>query len=101
MRFDDTNPVKEEMEYIEAIEEDVRWMGFDWGAHLHFASDYFQQLYDWAEQLIESGKAYVDDLSPEEMREYRGTLTEPGRDSPYRGRSPEENLDLFRRMKGR
>ena len=87
------------MEYIEAIEADVRWMGFDWGEHLHFASDYFQQLYDWAEHLITHGKAYVDDLSPEEIRAHRGTLTEPGRDSPYRTRTPEENLDLFRRMK--
>ena len=99
LRFDDTNPTKEEQLYIDAIEADVRWLGFDWGPHLHHASDYFQQLYDWAEHLIETGKAYVDDLSPEEMREYRGTLTEPGRDSPYRSRSPEESLDLFRRMK--
>ena len=99
LRFDDTNPTKEEQLYIDAIEEDVRWLGFDWGSHLHHASDYFQQLYDWAEHLIETGKAYVDDLSPEEMRAYRGTLTEPGRDSPYRSRSPEESLDLFRRMK--
>ena len=99
LRFDDTNPTKEEQLYIDAIEEDVRWLGFDWGPHLHHASDYFQQLYDWAEHLIETGKAYVDDLSPEEMREYRGTLTEPGRDSPYRSRSVEESLDLFRRMK--
>ncbi|MEM7226665.1 MAG: glutamine--tRNA ligase/YqeY domain fusion protein [Pseudomonadota bacterium] len=99
LRFDDTNPTKEEEEYIEAIQEDVRWLGFDWGDHLQFASNYFDQLYAWAEHLIESGQAYVDDLSPEEMRDYRGTLTEPGRDSPYRERSAEESLDLFRRMK--
>ena len=99
LRFDDTNPAKEEQLYIDAIEEDVRWLGFDWGPHLHHASDYFRQLYNWAEHLIETGKAYVDDLSPEEMRAYRGTLTEPGRDSPYRSRLPEESLDLFRRMK--
>ena len=99
LRFDDTNPVKEEHEYIEAIQEDVRWLGFDWGAHLYFASDYFEQLYDWAEHLIRNGKAYVDDLSPEEIRAYRGTLTEPGRNSPYRDRPAEENLDLFRRMR--
>ena len=99
LRFDDTNPTKEEMEYIEAIKQDVRWLGFDWGEHLRFASDYFEQLYDWAEHLINEGKAYVDDLSPEEIRQYRGTLTEPGVDSPYRGRPVEENLDLFRRMR--
>ena len=99
LRFDDTNPTKEEQEYIDAIERDVRWLGFDWGRHLYHASDYFQQLYDWAEHLIRTGKAYVDDQSQQEMRENRGTLTEPGRDSPYRDRSPEENLDLFRRMR--
>jgi glutaminyl-tRNA synthetase len=99
LRFDDTNPIKEEMEYIEAIQRDVRWLGFDWGEHLHFTSDYFEQLYEWAEHLIRQGKAYVDDLSAEEIRDYRGTLTEPGRDSPHRTRSPEENLDLFRRMR--
>ncbi len=99
LRFDDTNPTKEEMEYIEAIKQDVRWLGFDWGEHLRFASDYFEQLYGWAEHLINEGKAYVDDLSPEEIRQYRGTLTEPGKDSPYRDRSVEENLDLFRRMR--
>ena len=99
LRFDDTNPVKEELEYIEAIKADVAWLGFDWGAHLYFASDYFEQLYDWAEHLIRDGKAYVDDLSPEDIREYRGTLTEPGRDSPFRERGVEENLDLFRRMR--
>ena len=78
---------------------DVRWLGFDWGEHLYYASDYFEQLYEWAEQLIRAGKAYVDDLTAEQIREYRGTLTEPGRDSPYRDRSVEENLDLFRRMR--
>ena len=99
LRFDDTNPTKEEQEYIDAIERDVRWLGFDWGRHLYHASDYFQQLYDWAEHLIRTGKAYVDDQSQQEMRDNRGTLTEPGRDSPHRDRSPEENLDLFRRMR--
>jgi glutaminyl-tRNA synthetase len=99
LRFDDTNPTKEEQEYIDAIERDVRWLGFDWGRHLYHASDYFQQLYDWAEHLIKTGKAYVDDQSQQEMRDNRGSLTEPGRDSPYRDRSPEENLDLFRRMR--
>jgi glutaminyl-tRNA synthetase len=99
LRFDDTNPTKEEQEYIDAIERDVRWLGFDWGEHLHHASDYFEQLYDWAEHLIRTGKAYVDDQSPEEMRIARGTLTEPGKNSPFRDRSVEENLDLFRRMR--
>ena len=99
MRFDDTNPVKEEHEYIDAIQEDVRWLGFDWGEHLYFASDHFERLYTWAEHLIEAGNAYIDDLSPEEIREYRGTLTEPGRNSPHRARAPEESLDLFRRMR--
>ena len=99
LRFDDTNPVKEEQEYIDAIERDVRWLGFDWGAHLYHASDYFEQLYQWAEHLIRTGKAYVDDQSQDEMRAARGTLTEPGRNSPYRERSVEENLDLFRRMR--
>jgi glutaminyl-tRNA synthetase len=99
LRFDDTNPTKEEQEYIDAIEHDVRWLGFDWGAHLHHASDYFEQLYDWAEHLIRAGKAYVDDQSQEEMRLTRGTLTEPGRASPFRDRGVEENLDLFRRMR--
>ncbi len=99
MRFDDTNPVKEEEEYIEAIKEDVRWLGFDWGEHLYFASDYFEKLYEWAEHLIREGKAYVDDLSAEEMREYRGTLTEPGKNSPHRDRSIDDNLDLFARMR--
>jgi glutaminyl-tRNA synthetase len=99
LRFDDTNPVKEELEYIEAIKADVRWLGFDWGQHLYFASDNFEQLYDWARHLIRAGKAYVDDLSAEEIREHRGTLTEPGRNSPFREREAEENLDLFGRMR--
>ncbi len=99
LRFDDTNPEKEEVEYIESIQEDIRWLGFDWGEHLYFASDYFEQLYDYAEHLIQDGLAYVDSLSAEEIREYRGTLTEPGIPSPYRDRTPEENLDLFRRMR--
>jgi len=99
LRFDDTNPIKEEMEFIEAIQTDVRWMGFDWGERPYYASDNFEQLYDWAEHLIRAGKAYVDDLSPDEIRAYRGTLTEPGKNSPYRARAVDENLDLFRRMR--
>jgi glutaminyl-tRNA synthetase len=99
LRFDDTNPTKEEIEFIDAISEDVRWLGFDWGEHLYFASDNFQQLYDWAEHLIKNGAAYVDDLTADEMREYRGTLTEPGKPSPHRDRGTDENLDLFRRMR--
>jgi glutaminyl-tRNA synthetase len=99
LRFDDTNPTKEEMEYIEAIRRDVAWLGFDWGEHEYYASDYFEQLYEWAVHLIEHGKAYVDDLSAEEIRAHRGTLTEPGTPSPYRDRTVEENLDLFRRMR--
>ena len=99
LRFDDTNPTKEEQEYIDAIERDVRWLGFDWGRHLYHASDYFEQLYAWAEDLIRASKAYVDDQSPEQMRVNRGTLTEPGKNSPFRDRSVEENLDLFRRMR--
>jgi len=99
LRFDDTNPTKEEQEYIEAIERDVRWLGFDWGKNLYHASDYFEQLYEWAELLIRAGKAYVDDQSQEGMRATRGTLTEPGKNSPFRDRSVEENLDLFRRMR--
>jgi glutaminyl-tRNA synthetase len=99
LRFDDTNPVKEEQEYVDSILADVRWLGADWEGRLFFASDYFDQLYTWAIQLIKAGKAYVDDLSADEIREYRGTLTEPGRDSPYRNRSIEENLDLFERMR--
>ncbi len=99
LRFDDTNPIKEEQEYIDSIEADVRWLGFDWGKHLYFASDYFEQLYEWAIHLIEAGKAYVDDLSADEIREHRGTLTEPGTVSPWRERTVAENLDLFTRMR--
>ena len=99
LRFDDTNPTKESQEYVDAIIRDVRWLGFDWGEHLYYASDYFARLYAWAIQLIEAGKAYVDDLSAEEMREMRGTLTEAGRESPYRNRSVEKNLDLLERMR--
>ena len=107
-RFDDTNPEKEEQEYVDSIQEDVRWLGYDWGEHLYFASDYFEQIYQWAEQLIKAGKAYVCDLNDQEIREYRGTdvadkgpitVTPPGRNSPYRDRTVEENLDLFRRMR--
>ena len=98
LRFDDTNPVREEEEYVQSIIEDVRWLGFDWEDRLYFASDYFQQLYDFACQLVESGDAYVDDQSAEEIRRTRGSLTEPGKESPYRNRSVEENLDLFKRM---
>ncbi len=99
LRFDDTNPVKEEVEYVDAIQEDMRWLGFDWGDRLYFASDYFEEFYRYAVRLIEKGEAYVDSLTADEMREYRGTLTEPGRESPYRDRSVEDNLDLFRRMR--
>jgi glutaminyl-tRNA synthetase len=99
LRFDDTNPVKEEQEYIDSIERDVRWLGFDWGRHLYYASDYFEQLYAWAEYLIQGGKAFVDDQSQEAIRATRGTLTEPGQNSPFRERPIEENLDLFRRMR--
>jgi glutaminyl-tRNA synthetase len=99
LRFDDTNPIKEEMEYIETIKETVRWLGFDWGEHLYYASDYFEKLYQWAEELIREEKAYVDDLTADEIREHRGTLTEPGKESPYRNRPMEESLDLFRRMR--
>jgi len=99
LRFDDTNPVKEEQEYIDAIERDIRWLGFDWGATALFASDYFEQLYDWAVHLVRNGDAFVDDQSADEIRATRGTLTEPGSNSPYRDRSPEENLDLFARMR--
>jgi len=98
LRFDDTNPTKEELEYVESIKEDVRWLGFDWDDRLYYASDYFEQLYQYAVQLVKDGKAYVDSLSAEEIREYRGTLTEAGKESPYRNRSVEENLDLFKRM---
>jgi glutaminyl-tRNA synthetase len=99
LRYDDTNPTKEEVEYVDSIREDVRWLGFDWDDREFYASDYFDQLYEWAEQLIRAGKAYVCDLNAEQTREYRGTLTQPGKDSPYRSRGPEENLDLFRRMR--
>ncbi len=99
LRFDDTNPSKEEVEYVDSIREDVRWLGFDWEDREHYASDYFDRLYQYALQLIKMGKAYVCSLSPSQIREYRGTLTEPGKDSPYRNRSVEENLDLFERMK--
>jgi glutaminyl-tRNA synthetase len=99
LRFDDTNPTKEEAEYVEAQKRDIRWLGYDWEDREYYASDYFEQLYEWAIKLIKKGKAYVCDLSPEEVREYRGTLTEPGRDSPYRNRSVEENLDLLERMR--
>src|SRR5450830_915135 len=99
LRFDDTNPTKEEQEYIDAIQADVRWLGFDWGEHLYHASDYFEQLYAWAVHLIRTGKAYVDDLTADEIRQYRGTLTEPGRESPWRDRSVEESLQLFERMR--
>lgn len=99
LRFDDTNPTKEEQEYVDSIKDDVRWLGADWEDRLFFASDYFDQLYDWAVQLIEAGKAYVCDLNADQMREYRGTLTEPGKDSPHRGRSVDENLELFAKMK--
>lgn len=99
LRFDDTNPSKEDVEYVESIKQDVRWLGFDWEDRLFFASDYFEQMYQYAVQLIKKGRAYVCDLSPDEITEYRGTLTEPGKDSPYRNRSIEENLDLFERMR--
>jgi glutaminyl-tRNA synthetase len=99
LRMDDTNPCKEEVEYIESIKETVRWLGFDWEDRMYYASDYFGQIYEWAVQLTKTGKAYVCDLNAEEMRQYRGTLTEPGKESPYRNRSIEENLDLFERMK--
>ena len=99
LRMDDTNPTKEEVEYVDAIQEDIRWLGWDWGEHFYFASDYFPKMYDCAEVLIKDGKAYVDDLPAEQMRQLRGTLTEPGKESPYRDRGVEENLDLFRRMR--
>ncbi len=99
LRFDDTNPAKEEQEYIDSIQEDVRWLGFDWGPEALYASDYFDQMYEWAKLLIKEGKAYVDDLTAEEIREHRGTLKEPGKESPYRNRTPEENLELFEKMK--
>ena len=98
LRFDDTNPVKEDVEYVDSIKEDVNWLGFEW-AEEHYASDYFEQLYDWAVELIRKGKAYVDDQSQEEIRLNRGTVTVPGKESPWRNRSVEENLDLFARMR--
>jgi glutaminyl-tRNA synthetase len=99
LRFDDTNPTKEEQLFIDSIQQDVRWLGFDWGEHLYYASDYFEQLYEWAEHLIRAGKAYVDDTAADAMRSQRGTLTEPGQNSPFRYRSVDDNLDLFRRMR--
>ena len=99
VRFDDTNPAKEDVEYVNAIQDDIRWLGFEWGKNLHYASDYFERLYGYAVRLIDRGKAYVDDLNTEQIREYRGTLVAPGRESPYRDRSVEENLDLFARMR--
>ena len=99
LRFDDTNPSKEEEEFVESIQADIKWLGFDWGEHLYFASGYFEKLYDWAIELIKKGKAYVCDLSPEQIREYRGTLKEPGKESPFRNRSVEENLSLFQQMR--
>ncbi len=99
LRFDDTNPTKEDTEYVESIQQDVRWLGFDWDKRMYYASDYFEQMYAFAEQLIRDGHAYVDSLTADEIREYRGTLTEPGRNSPYRTRSSEESLDLFRRLR--
>src|SRR5436190_10053937 len=99
LRFDDTNPTREEQEYIDSIQADVHWLGFDWGQNLFFASDYFEQLYDWAKGLIKAGLAYVDDQSQEEIRVNRGTLTEPGKNSPFRERAVDGNLDLFRRMR--
>jgi glutaminyl-tRNA synthetase len=99
LRFDDTNPAREDVEYVDSIQEDIRWLGFDWQDRMFFASDYFEQLYEWAVYLIEQGLAYVDELSPEEIRQYRGTPTEAGKDSPYRNRPVEESLDLFRRMR--
>ena len=99
LRFDDTDPTKEEQKYVDAIIRDIHWLGWDWGDRLYFASDYFEQMYEYAVQLIKKGKAYVDELSPDEIREYRGTLTEPGKPSPYRERPMEESLDLFKRMR--
>jgi glutaminyl-tRNA synthetase len=99
LRFDDTNPTREEQEYIDSIQADVHWLGYDWGTDLYYASDYFERLYEWAEGLIKASHAYVDDQSQEEIRISRGTLTEPGKNSPFRDRSVDENLDLFRRMK--
>ena len=99
LRFDDTNPTKEDVEYVDSIQEDIKWLGFDWAERKYFASDYFDKFYDFAVELIKRGLAYVDDLSAEEIKNYRGTLTEPGKESPCRNRTVEENLDLFARMK--
>ncbi|MFH1993873.1 MAG: glutamate--tRNA ligase family protein, partial [Pseudomonadota bacterium] len=99
LRFDDTNPSKEETEYVESIQEDVRWLGFDWEDRLYYASDYFDRLYEFALELIRKGLAYVDDLGPDEIRTYRGTLTQPGKESPWRNRTVAENIDLFERMR--
>ncbi|SVD84969.1 uncharacterized protein METZ01_LOCUS437823, partial [marine metagenome] len=99
LRLDDTNPAREEQEYVDAIKTDIRWLGLDWGKHLYYASDHFEQLYDWAVHLIQTGNAYVDDLTADEIRDYRGTLTEPGRNSPYRNRATEDSLRLFSRMR--
>jgi len=99
LRFDDTNPEKEEQEYVDSIIEDVRWLGWDWGKHLYYGSDYFERMYEYAIQLVKAGKAYICDLTADEVTQYRGTLTKPGRDSPYRSRSIKENLDLFERMR--
>jgi len=99
LRFDDTNPVKEDVEYVDAIKEDIHWLGYDWEDREYYASDYFEQLYQWALQLVKAGKAYVCDLSADQVREFRGTLTEPGKESPFRNRTVEENLDLFERMR--
>ena len=99
MRFDDTNPTKEKMEFVDSIKEDIQWLGADWGEHLYFASDYFDTMYECAVKLIKKGKAFVCDLTADEIREYRGTLTEPGKNSPYRDRSVEENLELFENMR--
>ena len=99
LRYDDTNPVKEDEKYEQAIQADIKWLGYDWKDRLYYASDYFEQLYEYAVKLIEMGKAYVCSLSPDEIREYRGTLTKPGKNSPFRERSVEENLDLFKRMR--
>src|SRR5476651_2904344 len=96
LRFDDTNPAKEDQEYIDAIESDVKWLGFEWSGEVRYASQYFDQLHDWAVELIKAGKAYVDDLTPEQAKEYRGSLTEPGKNSPFRERSVEENLEIGR-----
>lgn len=99
LRFDDTNPAAEDVEYVDSIMDDVKWLGFDWGQHLYYASDYFEQIYQWAEQLVKDGKAFVCELTPEQQREYRGTLVKPGQNSPFRDRTVDENLDLFRRMR--